>query len=162
MTDGADNIAKTALLESTPKDKAESREASEDAKDEERLRRERAQAEQMREEEYFSARQGRRFRNWAFMLVVPFSLVPLWMLLKLTSVLFSGNAMRNFFMSEHIGASPKVALITGTIIAFLVVFGFLARGAFNHRREKPSDNTEGESPPGLPDAMVEWVRRKLR
>ena len=70
--------------------------------------------------------------------------------------------MMEFFTSKSIGASPKVALITGTIIAFLVVFGFLARGAFNHRREKHSDNAEGESPPGLPDAMVEWVRRKLR
>ena len=132
------------------------------------MSRERRQAFNIRQEEYFSARQSRRFRKWAFWMVVLFSLIPFWMLWRLAGVLFSEENLTTIIMSNNVGPSPKIALITGAIVAFLVVFGFLARGAFNSRRgerngaegESSAPNSFADSFGSVADSVAELVRGK--
>lgn len=138
------NIARAALESAFKGGTKDEETPAEDAEEARQLSEERAHAFNMRREGYLSTRQFRRFRTGAFSLVVIFSLIPLWMIFKLTFVLFSADNLTAFFMSSDIGPSPKIALITGTIAAFLVVFGFLARGAFNSRRREQND-AENES-----------------
>ena len=100
-----------------------------------------------------SAVQAHRFRSWALLLMLLFSLIPAGLLgIMGWSVFFCGPGGFAQFVSNHqLGSWPVGVFIFGVFASFIVVFSFLAKGAFSHSRRK--DNDEEESPNGLVPAV---------
>ena len=100
-----------------------------------------------------SASQAHRFRSWALRLMLLFSLIPAGLLgIMGWSVFFCGpDGFAQFVNNHQLGEWPVGVFIFGVFTSFIVVFSFLAKGAFSHSRRK--DNDEEESPNGLVPAV---------
>ena len=100
-----------------------------------------------------SASQAHRFRSWALLLMLLFSLIPAGLLgIMGWSVFFCGpDGFAQFVSNHQLGEWPVGVFIFGVFTSFIVVFSFLAKGAFSHSRRK--DNDEEESPNGLVPAV---------
>ena len=82
-----------------------------------------------------------------------FSLIPAGLLgIMGWSVFFCGpDGFAQFVSNHQLGEWPVGVFIFGVFTSFIVVFSFLAKGAFSHSRRK--DNDEEESPNGLVPAV---------
>ena len=95
--------------------------------------------------------QAHFFRAVAFVLMVFFAVIPAILLGWLGWTALSGGLADLFARAaDGLGPWPVGVFIAGVFAGFIAVFGFLAKGAFNHPRRK--DGEEKESSDSRPES----------